>query len=134
MPGDFKNTHNKFSGSILASTLVFFIGGLGVAIVVASSGGNPIWTFAAVGLVLGLFLLLNWLISTTSATSLRDCYRWAFSKRVRPEPEYEPRRKAERAARYGEKGPPSADDLKELKDGTRSWVPSNTRSGKYRSN
>lgn len=132
MTGDFQSSHNKVAGSILASTLVFLIGALGIAVVTAAGGGDPVWTLIVVGGAVVIFLLLSWLLKQASITSARACYSWVFSKNARPQADYEPRKRTQRGKRYGEQRPASADDVRDLKDDARNWIPSNTKAGRTR--
>lgn len=130
MPGDFKDTRSKFAGSILASALVGLVGALGMVFIVAGGGGDPVWTLIVVGLVMVGMTVLFWGINRMSQMTAKDCYNWVFSKKARPEKEYTPQRKASRSKKYGENRPTSAEEVRELKDDMRNWVPSNTSSGK----
>ncbi len=130
MPGDFRPSNSKFAGSILAACIVGLFGALGIAFVSAASGGDPVITLGVIlGGACGLFLVI-WLLNTTSNVSPRACYNWVFSKNARPKADYEPRRKRTKKEDYGTQTPASAEEVKDLKDGLRNWVPSNTREGR----
>jgi hypothetical protein len=134
MPGEFKNSHNKFAGSILASALVGLLGALGIAFIVAGGGGDPVLALSILGGILFLLMCAIWLLNRITVTSAKECYKWVFSKSARPDQEYTPKRRASRSEEYGEKQPTSAEHVKELKNDLRSWVPSNTRGGRSKLN
>ncbi|QDT34581.1 hypothetical protein [Thalassoglobus polymorphus] len=130
MPGDFRPSNSKFAGSILAACIVGLFGALGIAFVSAASGGDPVITLGVIlGGACGLFLII-WLLNTTSNVSPSACYHWVFSKNARPKADYEPRRKRTQKEDYGTQKPASAEEVKDLKDGLRNWVPSKTREGR----
>ncbi len=114
----------------MAAAFVGLFGALGVAFVAAASGGDPVITLGVIlGGVCG-FLVVLWLLSNSASVSPRACYNWVFSKNVRPKADYEPRRKIAKREKYGTQTPASAEEVRDLKDGLRNWVPSNTRDGR----
>lgn len=134
MPGEFKNSHNKFAGSILASALVGLLGALGIAFIVAGGGGDPVLALSILGGMLFLLMCAIWLLNRLTVTSAKECYKWVFSKNARPDQEYIPQRRATRSGKHGENRPATAEDVKEMKDDLRNWVPSNTRGSRSKLN
>ncbi|MEW4488745.1 hypothetical protein AB1L42_11715 [Thalassoglobus sp. JC818] len=125
MPGESFNSSGKPNGSILASTFVLLTGAIGLLFVIAVTGGDP-YTSIISGVItfVGLCLLV-FLIRATSSLSPKNVYNWVFSKQARPEAEYQPRRAREASRSYGDNRPPNAEELRDMKDGLRNWVPSN---------
>jgi hypothetical protein len=133
MLGDFQNSNSKVAGSILASVLVFLVGGFGAAFVAAAGGNDPVVVLEIMGGVAVLCISLLWLLNVMTKVSPKACYNWVFSKNARPNADYEPRRRNESRRRneeragYGTNHPSSVEELKEIRDDSRTWVPSSTR-------
>lgn len=125
MSGKFQHRPDRRAGPLLASSLVVLLGGLGVAVIVAVGGTDPLLiVLLAAGLAL-LLLFMGFGLRTTPSSTLSALYGWVRSRNARPPKEYAPRiRREERD--YGTNQPPTADELRELKDGTKTWVPSST--------
>lgn len=134
MPGEFKSSHHKTAGSILASALVGLMGALGIAFIVAGGGGDPVLALMILGGILLLMMVIIWLLTRITSVSAKDCYNWVFSKGARPADDYTPKRRATRRDTYGNNRPTTAEDVKELKDDLRNWVPSNTSSSRSKLN
>lgn len=126
MPQEIRNSPNKEAGSILASSFVILVGALGAAIVIAAGGGDPLIILLIAGGAVVACLLLGWLMRLSSI-SPSDCYRWAFSRSARPEQDYIPHKRHHSSSEFGTNQPPTAEQLKQLQDETRTWVPSNSR-------
>ena len=127
MPGDFRPSSNRLSGSILAATLVFLVGGLGVAFIVAAGGGDPLMALVFLGGSEVLLFLLAWLLQRVVRISPQEYYGWMFSKVDRADTVYSPRRKAVRPVSFGTNRPPSVEEVRDLKESPRTWVPAKTR-------
>jgi len=122
--GQFQFRPDRRSGPLLASTLVLFLGAIAAAVVTTASGKSPYFGllifagFAAVVPVCVIFL------RATPQRTLTSLYSWIQSRDTHPKADYQVR--TVRATRtYGTNRPPSAEDLKDLKDGPHNWVPSN---------
>ncbi|WP_437225630.1 hypothetical protein SH661x_004155 [Planctomicrobium sp. SH661] len=124
MPANFQFRPDRRSGPLLASTLVLFLGAIGAAVVVTASGTNPyvgLAIFAGFAAIVPVFVFL---LRVSPQRTLTSLYSWIKSREFRETEEYKP--KAVRSVRdYGTNRPPSVADLKELKNGTNNWVPSN---------
>lgn len=127
MPGDFRPSSNRLSGSILAATLVFLVGGLGVAFIVAAGGGDPVGALVFLGGLGVLLFLFAWFLRRAGRISPLEYYSWMFSKVDRSDAGYSPRRKVGGPVSFGTNRPPSVEEVRELKESPRTWVPSKTR-------
>lgn len=118
---------SRLAGPMLASGLVFLLGALGTAFIASAGGGNPLIGGVILGGGLLAFVLFWLILSLLFRSATGGAYRWVFSKQSRPELPYEPQRRKTRQDSYGTNRPPSADELRELKDSPRTWIPSNSR-------
>lgn len=125
MAGQFDSGPNRYAGSLFASALVLFVGAVGGAGLFAAAGGDPLAALLVAGSGLGLLPLLAWLARSSGGTSAA-AYKWVFSREARPPQEYTPTRRRSTARHCGTNQPPTVDEVRELKEGLRNWVPSNT--------
>jgi hypothetical protein len=89
-----------------------------------------VWLMAIAG---SLFtLLVVWLLRDRPEGSLRESFAWLSRKPAEAPVDYEPKVKRAERVRYGTNRPPTAEELRDLKDGDRNWVPSNTPAGQRR--
>lgn len=126
MSEKFDGRPNRLIAPLFASSFVCVIGAVGVTIVIILSGGNLV---AASGLLLFLaccIILGVLLLRVVPATTLEATYSWVRSRHAKPENEYDPKRAATTRKSYGTNHPPTAEEVRELKDGLNNWVPSNT--------
>ena len=104
-------------------------GGLAMSFIVAAAGGDPVAALAVFGGVVAIALVLGWLFRAVPSVTLASRFSWAASRDARPANEYAPRRRKRRDTGATNR-PPTAEELRDLKDGIKNWVPSNTVSGK----
>lgn len=119
---------NRHNGSLVAATLVVFMGAAGAAAVMAGGGADPVLALFVVGGAIVLIGLLIYLCSVSPAVGA-SLYGWVASRYARPEPlDYRPALKSSgEHVCYGSNAPPTADDVRELKDSINTWVPSGAR-------
>lgn len=124
---------SRNSGGLFASTVVLTIaifGGIVVGSVAFPRDSGTVWLVAIAG---SLFtLLIVWLLRDRPAGSLRESFAWLSRKPAEAPVDYEPKAKRAERVRYGTNRPPTAEELRDLKDGDRNWVPSNTPAGQRR--
>ncbi|MCA8997242.1 MAG: hypothetical protein KDA80_09650 [Planctomycetaceae bacterium] len=123
MAGNHGIRPDKRSGPLLASALVVFLGGLGVAIIMAAGGADPAAGLTIFGAGLGLIFCLALLGRAVPSTTLSDLYGWVTSKDSRPAVDYEPRAVGQRRHEYGTNRPPTAEEVREMKESPNCWVP-----------
>lgn len=135
--GEYKYRSDRNSGGLLASTIVLTIGFLACLFIgVVAYPRQPVVPIVISGGLVSFFLLFVWMFRDRPAVSQRDRFRWLSRKKdAMPGADYEPRRiesADSRPQQYGTQRPPTLDEIRELKDSDRNWVPSNT-SGSRRS-
>jgi hypothetical protein len=111
---------------LLASFLVL-LGGLIACVVIVFAGGGmkPELIMMVVGLTLGFGLLL-WLLRDKPEAQRRSLYSLMFHRPKKVHHEYSIKRvQRERASE--ERRPPTLEELREMRDQTRTWVPSSSR-------
>lgn len=123
---------DRRAGPLLASAMVIFLGGLGVAIVAAAGGSDPIAVLIIFGCVIGIVLCLSLFGRAAPSQTLGRLYGWVTSKEARPAMDYVPKTTREKAIRYGTNAPPSADEVRDLKEGLNNWVPGRTPTARRR--
>lgn len=126
-----KNRPNRIAASLLATALVLLLGALGAAVVMAAMGGDPLSIPAIFGCALAMIVLVTWVTRATPSTR-SSVYNWVRGRHMRPaHMDYVPSvREGSRRKHFGTNTPPSVDDVRELKEGGNTWVPSKARSRK----
>ena len=114
--------------SLLASCFVIAGGVFVCVFIVVANNGEP-WRPALVTVagILGV-AFLAWLLRDKSPDQVRDKhFYWIFRKKPSEPvlPNYKPRRRRSSRQNLGSRQPPTAEGVRELRDGTRNWVPSN---------
>ncbi len=112
---------------MLATAAVLFLGAMGASVIVAAMGSDPTLALVIFGSSIGLLVCLIVLLKNTASTPVSNSFLWVFSRQARPEMPYTPSFKTVEQ-RYGSNKPPTLEELHELKDDTRTWVPSNEKS------
>jgi hypothetical protein len=125
MSGEFDKPPSRVTGPLLAATIVLFLGTFGAAAIIAGGGGDPLTALVTFGGGLMFILCAGWLLGRTGATST-SIYQWVFSREARPQYDYTPKPRSARHREFGTNHPPTVDEIREMKDGLRNWVPSNT--------
>lgn len=123
----FKSANN--SGSLLAA---YFILSLGLFVAMFFAGVAfqhmpevPVYVLAIGGVTVLLTLLLRLRPDLPSA-----CF-WLFTHgRGQAEPDYVPRLIKDAPKTFGDKRPPTVEELRELKENPRNWVPSKSRAAR----
>jgi hypothetical protein len=133
MGNSYKFRSDRNSGGLFASTVVltlFVFGGIVVGSVAFPRDPGTVWLVAGGGFL--FILLMVWLLRDRPQGTLRESFSWMSRRSSEPSVDYEPRViKAERS-RYGTNRPPTAEEIRDLKEGDRNWVPSNTPAGQRR--
>jgi hypothetical protein len=125
MSGKFEGRPDRRAGPLLASSLVMLLGALGIAILAAAGGKDPyIGLFVFLG-ALGGVLVFGYLVQHLPTGTMSTRFDWMKSKDARPANDYAPQPRRPRRQHYGERQPPSVEDIRDLKEGLNNWVPSN---------
>lgn len=126
MARKFESRPDRWAGPLLASTLVMLLGGVGVAVVVAVGGGDPLVCLVLIGCLIFCVLIFGYLLRAVPSNTLSSQFGWTRSRQARPENEYSPEAIRTRH-RYGTNHPPTVEEIRDMKDGLHNWVPSRDR-------
>jgi len=123
--------HSRVAGSIMASILVLMVGMVGVCAVAFMV--NPEQAPTSLLVVFGslaLFILL--VLGVMPRVSLpTGNVAWFNRRKAREEYlGYDPKLDKPVVQRFGTNAPPTVEEVRELKDTNRTWVPSRTVSGR----
>lgn len=133
MGNKYKYRSDRNSGGLFASTVVLTMavfGGIMVGSVAYPSDPWTVWGIGIGGAV--LILVLVWLLRDRPENTLRESFGWLSRREPEPKVDYEPKVIRAERVRYGTKRPPTAEEVRDLKDGDRNWVPANTSAGQRR--
>lgn len=131
--GGYKFRSSRNAGGVFASTVVLTIaifGGLVIGSAMFPRDTGRVWVGVIAGSI--VTLLLIWLLRDRPDGTLRDSFAWLSRKPAEASVDYEPQLKQVKRVRYGTNRPPTAEELRDLKEGDRNWVPSNTPAGQRR--
>ena len=126
---NFRSQRN--SGGVFAATVVmtiFVFGGIVIGSVAFPTDPGTVWLAAGGGFV--VILLLIWVLRDKPQGTQREIFSWLSRRPAEPQVNYEPKLIQAERTRYGTNRPPSVDEIRELKEGDRNWVPSNTPAGR----
>lgn len=125
MTHDFDVKPSRRTGSILAATLVLVVGTVGGAIFTGTATHNSEHvTFCVVGGLLTIIVML-WLTSSRPGSFLADRVNWILARHRDESLTYLPEvRTPQQRQHFGTNAPPTVDEVRELKEGMNTWVPS----------
>ena len=126
---NFRSQRN--SGGVFASTVVltiFVFGMIVVGSVAFPRDPGTVWLAAGGGFV--IILLLVWVLRDKPQGTQREMFSWLSRRKAEQPLDYEPKLRRENRPRYGTNRPPTVDEIRDLKEGDRNWVPSNTPAGR----
>ena len=123
MSQGFQDRSNRRSGSALGATAVLFLGSVGAGILAGVLGNDP--NYSMLVLVLGGsgILLLLWLAFRNPAGSMLDSFAWMVSRQREDDVTYLPRRRQRGMPPPISLTPPTAEEVRELKESGSTWVP-----------
>lgn len=125
MTGEIDKGPSRRAGPLLAAAIVLFLGAFGAAAIIAGGGGDPLLVLLTFGGGLAAIVCFGWLLGRAGSASTA-VYRWVFSREARPAYDYSPKPRSAQCKQFGTNRPPTANEVRELKEGLRNWVPSNT--------
>ena len=133
MTGTSRDRSRHMLGPLLASIMVLFYGGMGIALVIAAAGGDPVIGLGIFVALSGVFLGIAFLLRSLPKGSFTS-FDWLRRRPQVAASDYtpQPREKAQRK-NFGTNRPPSVDDVRDAKDGLNNWVPSNSPRSRPRS-
>ncbi|MEW4528879.1 hypothetical protein [Maioricimonas sp. JC845] len=131
MGSRFDSRPSRVAAPLLATTFVILGGAIactGVVLVFSREPAVPLMIVGGIAVGLGLMAVL---FRERPTGGSRSVMSWVFSRNARPaHVDYRPVIRKPRWQQFGTNAPPSPDEIRELKDTDRNWVPSNTRAGR----
>lgn len=123
-----KHDYGRESAALLASSLVFLLGFVGVIFILVTSIDDPFWpSLLAAAAFVGLFGVL--LMGLKNNTGSGNLGLWFKAKTPDPLPDYSPRRvRTSTDDSTCNNGPPTVEGVRDIKeskkDNANTWVPS----------
>ena len=121
--GNLEYKPSKRAAPLVATAAVIFMGAMGMSIMIAAGGGDPLLVMGIFGGIIALLIAGLWLLRGTASLASSSRFGWVFSRDARPAEVYIPKVRRQRH-QYGNNLPPTVEDVKEAKDGLHNWVPS----------
>jgi hypothetical protein len=129
--------HGRFAAGLFAATVVM-TGGLGVCLMITFLFASDTWIpWAAIGCGLVFVCLMLWLLTEPPQRRVKDTNLYTVRKEQADEyvESFRPRRRRRRGhVEFGTNKPPSADDLRQIKEDSNVWFPSDRLADEYRKN
>jgi len=129
--------HGRFAAGLFAATVVM-TGGLGVCLMITFLFASDTWIpWAAIGCGFVFVCLTLWLLTDSPQRRAKDTNLYTVRKEQVDEyvESFRPRRRRRRGhVEFGSNKPPSADDLRQIKEDSNVWFPSDRRAEEYRKN
>ena len=130
MGSHFNGQPNRVAAPLLATCFVILGGALACTGMTLAFSADPTIPLMVIGGVTAGLGLLAILFRERPAVRSRSVMSWVFSRNARPaQVNYRPAIRKPRWQQFGTNAPPSLDEIRDLKDSERNWVPSNTRAG-----
>jgi hypothetical protein len=126
--------HGRFAAGLFAATVVM-TGGGGICLMIALVFAKDVWTPLAVlacglgGLVVMLWLLLERPVRRAKNSNVYTAQKEALGDYVES---FEPRHRRRRGRSFGTNAPPSAESLRQIREDSNVWCPSDRRAEEYR--
>jgi hypothetical protein len=128
--------HGRFAAGLFAATVVM-TGGGGICLTIALVFAKDIWTPVAVllcglgGLVVSLWLLIDRPVRHAQNSNIYTAQKETLAEYVES---FEPQHRRRRKPRLGNNPPPSADSIRQIREDSNVWSPSDRRAAEYRKN
>jgi hypothetical protein len=126
--------YGRYAAGLFAATVVMTTG-LGVCVIIAFLFAPDAW-WPLVGIVGGVaaLSLTLWLFSDTPLRRAKDSNLYRVRKELVDEyvQSFRPRHRPRQVRQVGTNKPPSADDLRQIKEDSNAWYPSRRRVERYR--
>jgi hypothetical protein len=128
--------HGRYAAGLFAATVVM-TGGLGVCVMITCLFAPDSWVpWTAIGCGFLFLCLVFWLSNDSPQRLAKDTNLYRVRKEQADEyvESFRPRRHGRRQVEFGTNKPPSADDLRQIKEDSNVWSPSERRADDYRKN
>lgn len=127
----------RTAAGLFAATVVM-TGGLGVCLMITFLFANGTWVpWFAIGCGFVFLCLMLWLFTDSPQRQARATNLYSVRKEQADEyvESFRPRRRRRRGhVEFGNNKPPSADDVRQIKEDSNVWYPSERRAEEYRKN
>ncbi|HEX4072979.1 MAG TPA: hypothetical protein VHX68_17495 [Planctomycetaceae bacterium] len=128
--------HGRFAGSLFAATVVMTVG-LGVCLVIVFLfAPDAVWPLTlVVGGIVGSMVLVC-LFNSSILRRARDSNLYGARRELVDNyvESFRPRHRRRSGAQAGTNKPPTADELRQIKEDSNAWYPSDRRVDEYRRN
>lgn len=128
--------HGRFAAGLFAATVVI-TSGMGVCLMLAFLFAPDAW-WPLAAIVGGVALLSGtlWLFSDSPLRFAKDTNLYGVRKEQVDEyvESFRPRHRRRKGRPLGSNKPPSVDDLRQIKEDSNAWYPSERRASEYRRN
>lgn len=124
MSGNFNFQPSRRTGPLLAACLVAVLGAFGVSVMVIGGGQRPEVALYAFFAILGVLFVVGMIIRFLTREIAGTAYDWVRNRNARPDNEYSPELRRPKSHADHPHGPPTVADIRDLKEGLHTWVPS----------
>jgi hypothetical protein len=128
--------HGRYAAGLFAATVVMTVG-LGVCLMLTFLfAPDAWWSFALIGGAIAAFSVTLWLFSGPAARPAQTTNFYTVDKEQVDEyaQSLRPRRRRRPRVEFGTNKPPTIDDLRQIKEDSNVWFPSERRADEYRRN
>jgi hypothetical protein len=129
--------YGRMAAGLFAATVVM-TGGLGVCLMITFLFANNTWIpWVAIGCGFVFLCLMLWLLSDSPPRQAKDTNFYGTQKEQLDQyvESFRPKRRRRRGhVEFGTNKPPSADDVRQIKEDSNVWYPSERRADEYRKN
>jgi hypothetical protein len=129
--------HGRLAAGLFAATVVM-TGGLGVCLMITFLFASGSWVpWVAIGCGVVFLCVMLWLLNDSPQRRAKDTNLYGVRKEQANEyvESFRPRRRGRRGqVDFGTNKPPSADDVRQIKEDSNVWFPSDRRVEEYRKN
>lgn len=127
MGDDLRYRPNRMIAPLMATAAILLMGtAFCVALIFAFGEAKPVPVAIAVGSAVGFGILL-WLLRDRPTAEKRGWFAWIKRRGAQDEQDFFRVAMIRRQQKFGDNRPPTLDELREIKDPTRTWVPRSQR-------
>ena len=128
--------HGRFAAGLFAATVVI-TGGGGICLTIALVFAKDVWTPVAIILCgLGGLVVALWMMMDRPVRQAQDSNLYVAQKEAQAEyiESFEPQHRRRKKPSFGTNPPPSADNIRQIREDSNVWTPSDRRAAEYRKN
>ncbi|WP_437186147.1 hypothetical protein SH668x_003287 [Planctomicrobium sp. SH668] len=132
MAGNFQYRQDRSFSPLVATAAVLLLGAIGAGVIVASTGTDAIHGIVIYFCIVAFIPVLGVLFRAQPVRTLSSVYGWMRKSPKKVRKEYA-LRTSQPVRVFGGNQPPTAEALKEMKEGSiRNWVPDQASAKKHR--